>query len=117
MYYVFGLLSIIAAALLVLLVVIQNSKGGGLSGAFGSNNLSSMIGNRRATQDIEKFTWYMAAILLVVAFVANVTASGVGTVTDQPKFGNMLQAPPAQQAAPEAAAPAEGAPATTPPAQ
>jgi preprotein translocase subunit SecG len=111
MYYVFGLLSIIAAALMVLLVVIQNSKGGGLSGAFGSNNLSSMIGNRRATQDIEKFTWYMAAILLVVAFVANVSANGRVTVSDQPKFGNMLSTPaaPQQQAAPAEGAAQEGA--------
>lgn len=102
MYYVFGLLAIIASALLVLLVVIQNSKGGGLSSAFGASNLTAMIGQRRATQDIEKFTWYMAAALFVLAFMANVTAANRVQTVETPKFGNMLQTPAAQQQAPAA---------------
>ena len=98
MYYVFGLLTIISAALLVLLVVIQNSKGGGLNSAFGTSNITSIIGTRRATQDIEKFTWYLALILLFFSFLANVNSGGVEKAAE-PKFGNMMTAP-VQQAAP-----------------
>ncbi len=67
-----GILALFIAAILVFLVLIQNSKGGGISNAFGASNISNMIGARRASQDIEKFTWYMAGALAVIAFVANI---------------------------------------------
>ena len=71
---VFGILALLVSVLLTLVVLVQNSKGGGLSGTFGANNISSMIGARRATQDVEKFTWYLAAALLAVSFLANIFA-------------------------------------------
>jgi preprotein translocase subunit SecG len=101
MHYVFGLLTIVASSLLILIVVIQNSKGGGLNSAFGTSNLTSMIGTRRATQDIEKFTWYLAVILLLFSFVANVSG-GKREIAEEPKFGTMntnVQAPAAQPSA------------------
>lgn len=76
LYAIFGALSIIGSVLLVLVVIVQNSKGGGLSSTFGASNLTSMIGTRRATQDIEKITWYLAFGLMVVSFIANFGLGG-----------------------------------------
>ena len=77
-FAIFGVLCLLASALLILIVVVQNSKGGGLSSTFGASNISSMIGARKATQDIEKYTWYLAAALAIFSFVANISmGSGV----------------------------------------
>ena len=103
MYLIFGLLSMVSAALLILLVLVQNSKGGGLSSTFGASNLSSMIGNRRATQDVEKFTWYLAFGMMAISFIANVSVGGnVQAAGDS--FGTLDTAPPpaAAPAAPSA---------------
>lgn len=70
---IFGFLALIVSVLLTFIVLIQNSKGGGLSSAFGASNLTNMIGNRRATQDVEKFTWYLAAALAAISFMATIT--------------------------------------------
>ena len=73
MAIVFGILAIILALALILVVVIQNSKGGGLSSAFGASSLSNVVGARRSAQEIEKITWWLIGIVMVVAFVANVS--------------------------------------------
>lgn len=74
-YTIAGVLVIVASIILTLVVLVQNSKGGGLSNTFGASNITSMIGTRRATQDIEKITWYFAFGLMVLAFVANIGIS------------------------------------------
>jgi preprotein translocase subunit SecG len=112
MNIIFGILAIVAAILLILIVVVQNSKGGGLSNALGASNITNMIGTRRATQDIEKFTWYLVAAMMVMAFMANVTGNG-RTVKTADSFESMLNAPSAPAAAPApeggaTEAPAEG---------
>jgi preprotein translocase subunit SecG len=75
-YYLTGGIAMAAAVILVLIIVIQNSKGGGINSAFGTSNLSAMIGNRRANQDIEKLTWYFAAGLLVLSLATTMFANG-----------------------------------------
>lgn len=102
---IIAILAILASLLLILVVVIQNSKGGGLSSTFGANNLSSMIGNRRATQDIEKVTWYLITGVMVISFVAAFFASS-GNVQSEGSLGNLLNGVQTQQQQP--AAPAGG---------
>ncbi len=99
MNILFAILAMICAVLLILVVVVQNSKGGGLSSTFGASNLSTMIGNRRAAQDIEKFTWYLISGLFVISFVASISVSS-GPVIKQESFGNILEGVPAATAAP-----------------
>jgi preprotein translocase subunit SecG len=106
MSIIFGILAILAAILLILVVVVQNSKGGGLSNALGASNITNMIGSRRATQDIEKFTWYLVAAVMVMAFLANVTAGGK-TVKSADSFESLLNAPSAPAAPAKTEAPAE----------
>jgi preprotein translocase subunit SecG len=101
MNLIFGLLAIVAAILLIFIVMVQNSKGGGLSNAFGASNLTNVIGTRRATQDIEKFTWYLVAALMILAFFANVSAGGQ-VVAKQDSFESMMSAPSAPAQAPPA---------------
>lgn len=105
MNILFAIIAMICAVLLILVVVVQNSKGGGLSSTFGASNLSTMIGNRRAAQDIEKFTWYLISGLFVISFVASISVSS-GPVQEQESFGNILEGVPAATAQP--ATPATG---------
>ena len=73
MAVILGILAIVLAVALTFVVVIQNSKGGGLSSAFGASNLSNVVGARRSAQEIEKITWWLIGIVFLVAFVANVS--------------------------------------------
>lgn len=72
MYIVIILVAILAALLMVLLVVVQNSKGGGLSSTFGASNIASQVmGTRRTTDAVEKVTWYLFGIIVLLTFIAN----------------------------------------------
>ncbi len=106
MNIIFAILAIVAAILLILIVVVQNSKGGGLSNALGASNITNMIGTRRATQDIEKFTWYLVAAMMIMAFMANVTG-GTKTVAAGESFESLYDATNAPASAPAEDAPAE----------
>ena len=86
---IFAILAILASLLLILVVVIQNSKGGGLSSTFGASNLTNMIGNRRATQDIEKVTWYLITAVMVISFITTIFSAS-GPVQQDQSLGSLL---------------------------
>ena len=65
MYLLITILLIIVCVFLVLIVLVQNSKGGGLASNFQSSN--QIMGVRKTTDFLEKATWTLAAILLVLA--------------------------------------------------
>lgn len=127
MYTLFVILIVIAAVLMIGIVLIQESKGGGLSSSFAGYN--QVAGVRKTTDFIEKATWSLAAIMVVVsvacAWVAP-TASADQSVMENvenpvtnphnlPGFGASQQKDAAAPAE-GAAAPAEGAAATEAPA-
>lgn len=67
-YIIVSALVIITCVLLVLIVLVQNPKGGGLSSAFGGSSSSNQImGVKRTTDFLEKATWTLAIILLVLS--------------------------------------------------
>ena len=73
-------LSIIICILLGLIILVQNPKGGGLTSGFsGSNNI---MGVQRTGDFLEKGTWALAIILLVLSLVINVTLPS-GSVVNQ----------------------------------
>jgi len=79
MYTLITVLLIIVCILLVLIVLVQNSKGGGLASNFQSSN--QIMGVRKTTDFLEKATWGLAAILLVLsiggtAFIPRDTNAG-----------------------------------------
>ena len=97
-------LTVIVAILLIIVVLVQKSKGGGLASNFAGSN--QIMGVRRTTDFIEKTTWTLAAVILVISIISarvseNTTVQGgqrykveaqTGTTTELPagpvSFGN-----------------------------
>ncbi len=63
-YVLLSVLILITCILLVLIVLVQNAKGGGLAANFSSSN--QVMGVRKTTDFLEKATWTLAIVLLVL---------------------------------------------------
>ena len=127
MYTLIIVLVILASILMCGIVLIQESKGGGLASGFSSSN--QIMGVRKTTDFLEKATWGLAIIMVVLsvvsmAFVTRTTAEEqplTAPITTQTDANNVQSFPAAtQQQTPaqnssekEAQAPAE-APAPAP---
>jgi preprotein translocase subunit SecG len=73
MFNIFLILIVIVAVLLVLAIMVQNPKGGGLSSSFGGGG-SQQIGGVKQTSDfLDKSTWILATLLLVLVLLSNVS--------------------------------------------
>ncbi|MDH6305612.1 preprotein translocase subunit SecG [Parabacteroides sp. PF5-5] len=70
MYVFISILILIAAVLLILIVLIQNSKGGGLASGFSSSN--QIMGVRKTTDFLEKATWGLAGVVIVLSIIITV---------------------------------------------
>ncbi len=71
MYSVLLVLIVLAAILMCFIVLIQNSKGGGLASGFSSSN--QIMGVRKTTDVLEKTTWTLAAIMVVLSVASSYT--------------------------------------------
>lgn len=71
-------LTALVSLLLIVIVLIQNPKGGGVDATMGAG-VNNMLGAARSTDAVEKFTWYLAAALFVLCFVAYFLISNAGT--------------------------------------
>ena len=71
MYTVFAILIIITSILLVLVVLVQNPKGGGLSSSFGGGSGNQIMGAKKTTDFLEKATWTLAILLIVLSLISN----------------------------------------------
>ena len=71
MYTLVVILILIVSVLLGLVVLVQNSKGGGLVSNFGGAN--QMMGVRQTTDFLEKTTWTLAGVLVVLCLISSVT--------------------------------------------
>ena len=114
MYTLVVILILIVSVLLGLIVLVQNSKGGGLVSNFGGAN--QMMGVRQTTDFLEKATWTMAGILVVLCLISSITipknvkqGNALDTEMRQ-QIENTMPSAPATQAAP-VEAPATEAPA------
>lgn len=56
---------LLASLLMCFIVLIQNSKGGGLASSFSSSN--QIMGVRKTTDFLEKTTWTLAVIMVVIS--------------------------------------------------
>ena len=59
----------IVSLLLIAVVLMQASQGGGLSGTFGGNAASSVLGGQNAGNVLSKITTWLATIFLTLAVV------------------------------------------------
>jgi preprotein translocase subunit SecG len=115
MYTLVVILILIVSVLISLIVLVQNSKGGGLVSNFGGAN--QMMGVRQTTDFLEKATWTMGGILVVLCLISSITIpknikSGNAFDTEmRSQIENMMPTAPATEAiqmeTPAAEAPAE----------
>lgn len=52
--------------------MVQNPKGGGLSSSFGGGGTQQLGGVKKTTDFLDKSTWYLATLLLVLILASNV---------------------------------------------
>jgi len=75
-FNIFLILIIIVCFLLVLVIMVQNPKGGGLSSSFGGGG-SQIVGGVKKTGDfLDKSTWTLAILLVVLILASNVALKG-----------------------------------------
>ncbi len=67
------ILIIIVALLLVLLIMVQNPKGGGISSTFGGGG-ASMGGVQSTNSFLDKSTWTLATVMIVLILMTNLLA-------------------------------------------
>jgi preprotein translocase subunit SecG len=68
MYLLCVSLIVLVSVLMCLIVLIQNSKGGGLAAGFASSN--QIMGVRKTTDFLEKATWTLAALMVILSVAA-----------------------------------------------
>lgn len=71
MYTFIVILILVVCVLLALVVLVQNAKGGGLAANFSAP--TQVLGARQSADFIEKATWWLAAILIVLCLAATVS--------------------------------------------
>jgi preprotein translocase subunit SecG len=80
-FSIFIALIIIVCFLLVLVVMVQNPKGGGLSSSFGGG--AQQVGGVQKTSDfLDRSTWVLASLLLILILISNATLSSGENVSD-----------------------------------
>ena len=84
-FTIFLALIIIVAFLLVVVIMVQNPKGGGLSSAFGGG-AQQMGGVKKTTDFLDKSTWTLATLLLVLILLSNVSIMGNDAATESKVF-------------------------------
>lgn len=74
MQTVLVVLTVLISVLLIIVVLIQKSKGGGLASNFAGSN--QIMGVRRTNDFIEKATWTLAIIILVLSILSSFVGNG-----------------------------------------
>ena len=67
----------IVSLLLIAVVLMQASQGGGLSGTFGGNAASSVLGGQNAGNVLSRITTWLATLFLVLAVVISVLSGPI----------------------------------------
>ncbi len=91
-FNIFLILIIVVCFLLVLVIMVQNPKGGGLSSSFGGGG-SQIVGGVKKTGDfLDKSTWTLAILLIVLILASNVALKGdFGTVDSKLLNGDDIE--------------------------
>ena len=75
-FTIFLILILIVSVLLMLVIMVQNPKGGGLSSSLGCG-ASQVVGGVKKTGDfLDKSTWTLATLLIVLILLSNVALKG-----------------------------------------
>ena len=93
LYITISVIIVVASVLLTLIVLVQNSKGGGLAANFAAGNTT--FGVRQTADFLEKTTWVLAAVVLVLCVVATFFTPKAGKASSS-SIENQIQAAPAE---------------------
>ena len=75
---IFLILIVIVSFLLVVVIMVQNPKGGGLSSSFGGGGTQQLGGVKKTTDFLDKSTWALATLLLVLILLSNINLMNGG---------------------------------------
>ncbi len=75
-FTIFLILIIVVCLLLVLVIMVQNPKGGGLSSSFGGGGTQIVGGVKKTGDFLDKSTWTLATLLIVLILLSNVSLKG-----------------------------------------
>jgi len=81
-FTIFLVLIVVVAFLLVVVIMVQNPKGGGLSSSFGGGGTQQLGGVKKTTDSLDKSTWTLATLLLVLILVSNIAIDRGGAGTE-----------------------------------
>lgn len=93
-YITISIIIVIASILLTLVVLLQNSKGGGLAANFAAGNQT--FGVRQTADFLEKATWTLAAIIIVLCVVATFVIPTKGGAYQSKVKGQIEQTAPVE---------------------
>ena len=95
MFTILLIITILVSCLLGIAVLVQNPTGGGIQASLGTVS-NQILGASRATNFIEKLTWYLAGALVVlsIAMTASVSSPEVNQVEQS---NNMLLEVPQEE--------------------
>ena len=80
-FTIFLVLIVVVAFLLIVVIMVQNPKGGGLSSSFGGGGTQQLGGVKKTTDFLDKSTWTLATVLLVLILASNITINrGTGSI-------------------------------------
>lgn len=93
-YIILSVIIVIASILLTAVVLLQNSKGGGLAANFAAGNTT--FGVRQTADFLEKTTWVLAAVVIVLSVVATFVIPQKGGAYQSHVKGQFEQTVPAE---------------------
>jgi preprotein translocase subunit SecG len=112
---ILSVLIIVVCILLILVVLVQNSKGGGIQSQYGA--ATQIMGVKRGTEFIEKATWGLAIVLILLSIAmapkSSITADApedAGSVAKKKAQTAVSFAQPQSQQAPPPNTPVTPAP-------
>jgi preprotein translocase subunit SecG len=103
-FSIFLVLITIVCFLLIIVVMVQNPKGGGLSSSLGGS--TQMGGVQKTTDFLDKSTWTLATILIVLILLSSLSFTG-STGDANSKIIDETEAAATKTATPAPAKPAE----------
>ena len=101
-FTIYLILILIVAFLLIVAIMVQNPKGGGLSSSFGGSGSQQVGGVKQTSDFLDKSTWFLATLLLVLILLSNVTIMNSGATDSKILNGDGQQQEQPQETIPEA---------------
>jgi len=103
MFSIFLALITVVCFLLIVVIMVQNPKGGGLSSTLGS---AQMGGVQKTTDFLDKSTWTLATLLVVLILVSSLSFNGESSDSKIINTNETATPAPAKPAMPAPAKPA-----------